>query len=89
MPPPVGLNGFGFSATPATVPAIGCVEIVQATAANPSSSVPNSSPQALFLYRFGIMFAANALAHRYWPSMPVTNPYEQSLAKHLTTAQTP
>ncbi|HVB23503.1 MAG TPA: hypothetical protein VNG51_16315 [Ktedonobacteraceae bacterium] len=84
MPPPVGLNGFGFSANPATVPADGCLEVVQSTAANPSSSVPVSPPQALCLYRFGLMLAANALAHHYWPSIPLANPYEQSLAKHLT-----
>ncbi len=85
MPPPVGLNSFGFSAIPATVPSNGCLESVQSTAANPSSSVPVSPPQALCFYRFGILLAANALAHHYWPSLPVANPYEQSLAKHLAT----
>lgn len=85
MPPPVGLDSFGFSVTPATVPADGCLEIVQTTAASPSSAVPSSPPRAFCLYRFGIMLAANTLAHRYWPSMPVANPYEQALAKHLAT----
>lgn len=88
MPPPVGLNGFGFSASPAAIPADGCLEVVQSTAANPSSSVPSSPPLALCFYRFGIMLAANALAHRYWPSMPLANPYEQALAKRLTAPTT-
>ncbi|MEO8972550.1 MAG: hypothetical protein ABI406_13230 [Ktedonobacteraceae bacterium] len=89
IPPPVGIKGFGFSATPATAPAAGCLEIVQSTAASPSSSVPVSPLQAFCLYRFGIMLAANALAHRYWPSIPIANPYEQALAKQLATTQTP
>lgn len=87
IPPPVGLNGFGFSVTSAAIPAAGCVESVQSTAASPSSSVPVSPPQALCLYRFGILLAANALAHRYWPSMLLANPYEQSLAKRLAATQ--
>jgi hypothetical protein len=87
IPPPVGVISFGFSATPATVPADGCLEIIQLTAASPSSSVPVSPPQALCLYRFGVMLAANALAHRYWPSIPIANPGEQYLAKHLAATQ--
>lgn len=88
IPPPVGLDGFGFSLTSATVPAAGCVASVQPTAASPSASVPGSSPQAFCLYRFGIMLAANALAHRYWPHIPVANPYEQSLARQIAATQT-
>ncbi len=87
IPPPIGLNSFGFSQASTKVSALGCVEIVQATAANPSSSVPASPPQALCLYRFGVMLAANALAHRYWPHMPVATAYEQSLAKRLVATQ--
>ncbi|MHB8600660.1 MAG: hypothetical protein ACYDER_28125 [Ktedonobacteraceae bacterium] len=87
MPPPVGLDSFGFSVTPATVPANGCLAIIQSTAASPSSSVEVSPPQAFCLYRFGVLLAANALAHHYWPSMPVANPYEQSLAKRLAATQ--
>src|SRR5579872_3836858 len=88
IPSPVGLDGFGFSLTSATVPAAGCVAIVQPTAASPSSSVPAPSPQAYCLYRFGILLAANPLAHRYWPHIPVANPYEQSLAKQIAATQT-
>lgn len=87
IPQPVGVISLGFSATPATVPADGCLEIIQLTTASPSSSVPVSPPQALCLYRFGVMLAANALAHRYWPSIPIANPNEQSLAKHLAATQ--
>lgn len=88
IPPPVGLDGFGFSVNAAAIPAAGCVESVQSTASSPSSSVPVSPPQALCLYRFGILLAANALAHHYWPSMLLANTYEQAFAKQLANTQT-
>ena len=84
--PPVGLNSFGFSPVSTTVPALGCVEIVEPTAANPSAPAPVSSPQALCLYRFGIMLAANTTAHHYWPHMLVASAYEQSLARQLVAS---
>ncbi len=89
IPPPAGIGGFGFAVTPATVPADGCLDVVQTTAANPSASEPASAPQALCLYRFGIMLAVNVLAHRYWPSMALATPYEQKLAERMEPAQSP
>ena len=90
IPPPVGLDGYGFSSAATTVSALGCVEIVQPTAAAPSAPAPSSfasPPQALCLYRFGIILAANALAHHYWPHMPIANAYEQLLARQLAAMQ--
>ncbi len=41
------------------------------------------APIAFFLYRFGVFLAANDIAHKYWPTMPLANDYEQQLAKQL------
>jgi hypothetical protein len=87
IPPPVGLNGFGFSPTSTTVPALGCLEVVQSIAGAPASPALAASSHALCLYRFGIMLAANALARHYWPHMPVATAYEQSLARQLAATQ--
>lgn len=85
--PPVGINGFGFSPTSTTVPALGCVEIVQSIVGVPASPALAASSHALCLYRFGVMLAANALARHYWPHMQVANAYEQSLARQIAATQ--
>jgi hypothetical protein len=38
-----------------------------------------------FLYRFGVLLAANAVAHRYLPSLPVADSYEQTVAQQLAS----
>jgi hypothetical protein len=48
--------------------------------------VPSTSPKALpayFLYRFGVLLAANKLAHQYFPSLPMADVYEQSIAQSI------
>lgn len=37
-------------------------------------------PPAYCLYHFGILLAANAAAHRYFPSLPLADASEQRLA---------
>ncbi|MGB8346240.1 MAG: hypothetical protein WCD86_15255 [Ktedonobacteraceae bacterium] len=57
-------------------PAAGCLGVV----------VPSDQPQAqpaYFLYRFGILLAANSLAHRYFPNFPVADAYEQRIAQSI------
>lgn len=85
---PLNLNSFGFAPVPAQGPAAGCAIVVVPTAANPSSSVPVNAPQAICLYRFGLMLAANPLAHQYWPHLPLADSFEQSLARQLTAHTT-
>ncbi|HEX6541002.1 MAG TPA: hypothetical protein VF040_04545 [Ktedonobacterales bacterium] len=53
-----------------------------------AQGTPDISPQSLFtagliLHRFGVSLAVNASAHRYWPTMPVADAYEQAIAQKL------
>jgi hypothetical protein len=59
----------------------GCVAaIVPQQQTIPPASTP---PVAYCLYRFGVLLAANTLAHRYWPDLPVADAYEQQLAQQV------
>ncbi len=40
-------------------------------------------PAAYFLYRFGVLLAANPLAHSEFPSIPMANTYEQGIAQGI------
>lgn len=54
-----------------------------------ASASPNTpavpAPPAYYLYRFGVLLAANDLAHRYFPSLPIADTYEQTSAQQITT----
>ena len=67
------------------VPAAGCVVVV--SPAQTPGITPTPSPRlvAYLLQRFGVLLAANDLAHHYWPYLPVADDYEQQLAKQLVT----
>lgn len=57
-------------------PAAGCLGVV----------VPTDNLQAApayFLYRFGVLLAANHLAHKYFPSFPMADTYEQGIAQSI------
>jgi hypothetical protein len=62
-------------------PAQGCVAqgIVGAQGATPTPGAPS----ALYLERFGLFYAANALARTDDPGMPVASPVEQTLAAQI------
>jgi hypothetical protein len=62
-------------------PAQGCVAqgIVGARGATPTPG----APQALYLERFGLYYAANDLAHTDDPNDPVASPAEQALAAEI------
>ncbi|HKV85685.1 MAG TPA: hypothetical protein VJN88_14120 [Ktedonobacterales bacterium] len=62
-------------------PAQGCVAqgVVGARGATPTPD----APQALFLERFGIYYAANDLAHSDEIGLPVASPAEQALAAQI------
>ena len=38
---------------------------------------------AYCLHRFGIFLAANEIAHRYWPTLPVADTFERKIASQL------
>jgi hypothetical protein len=44
-----------------------------------------SFPAIFLLHRFGIILAANDVAHRYLPFLPLADAYEQKLAQQLAT----
>ena len=66
-------------------PAAGCV--VVATPERVSGAKPAliivKPPVAYCLHRFGVLLAANDLAHRQWPYLPLADAYEQGLANQL------
>ena len=62
--------------------AVGCLAGASQTADN-SATVTVNAPSAYCLYRFGVLLAANAQAHRYWPNMPVIDAYEQGIVQQL------
>lgn len=51
-----------------------------------NTPIAASAPQANILYRFGMLLAANSLAHRWWPNLPVVNSYEQGIATQLVAS---
>lgn len=51
-----------------------------------NTQVAANAPQATILYRFGVLLAANSLAHRWWPNLPVADTYEHGIATQLEAA---
>jgi len=46
-------------------------------------ALSSSAPVGYLLYRFGVLLAVNAAAHRYWPGLPLADAYEQGIASQL------
>lgn len=67
-----------------SVRADGCVGVAMPQPNAAISATPSPAlPPAYCLQRFGVLLAANDLAHRLWPELPVAGAYEQSLARQL------
>lgn len=66
-------------------PPAGCVVVASPAENTDTTPFPSTHPlPGLYcLHRFGVLLAANALAHRYWPYLPVADSYEQNLARDL------
>jgi hypothetical protein len=60
---------------PAPNPADGCVADVNG---------PGGSPAAVFIYRFGIVLAANDQAHALGPNLPIAGTYAWQLAQQIS-----
>jgi len=73
--------GVAVSSSGGAVPAQGCLLIIQVVTDNPVTPAPSSSTTAYCLYRFGVLLAANDLAHHYWSSMPLADKYERGLVQ--------
>ena len=64
-------------------PAAGCLVVATGSLTNtPTSSNP---AVAYFLDRFGVLLAANDVAHKLQPQWPLVNAYERSLVQQLAT----
>lgn len=72
---------WNYVAAPNTVS--GCLGVV--TLDQSQTTQPAEAP-ALCLYHFGVFRAANNVAHKYWPTMPLANAFEQQLAQQLHEA---
>jgi hypothetical protein len=79
---PFQVNWNVASTTPL---AAGCVVVASPTPDSNSTPLPSTYPPPgiYCLHRFGVLLAANALAHHYWPYLPMADAYEQQLARHL------
>lgn len=77
-------SGINWHYVSGTNPAAGCLGMATLNEGQGTHSPP---PVAYCLHRFGVFLAANAVAHHYWPNMPVANAYEQQLTQKLATSQ--
>ncbi len=59
---------------------LGVVILSQDATATPTNF---KQPHAYFLYRFGVLLAANALAHSEFPSVPLADAYEESITQQI------
>lgn len=79
----VALTWLKFSSGPDT--ASGCLAVASPNPATQQTPVTVNASSAYCLYRFGVLLAANAQAHRYWPKLPVVDAYEQSIVQQLVS----
>ena len=79
----IGKNvDWGFVTS--TNEAQGCLAVVVPAPASQTDSPNFKPPAAYFLYRFGVLLAANPLAHREFPSIPTADANEQAIAQSIT-----
>ena len=86
LPPPAERLTWAFvSGTPR---AAGCVA---AATLQHGASLVETSPRAADAYlleRFGVLLAANDLAHQLWPTLPTASAEERALAQRITQQAT-
>jgi hypothetical protein len=83
--PPADASGMQWQFASGPAPAVGCIAL-GSPQPNPGTTPTPSSSQAAVAYclhRFGVNLAANELAQRYWPYLPVADAREQLLAQQL------
>lgn len=77
----IPLSWVYASRLPATDGCLAAAHVQEA----PASALPQD---ALLLHRFGVLLAANDVAHRLWPTLPVADSNEQQLAQNLLEVTT-
>ncbi len=83
--PPADASGMQWQYASGSVPAVGCIALGSPQPHPGTTPTPSSSQAAVAycLHRFGVNLAANELAQRYWPYLPVADAREQLLAQQL------
>lgn len=68
--------------------AAGCVGVGSPAQPLGITPTPTQTPSILAycLQRFGVLLAANDVAHRIWPNLPLADAYEQRLAQQLAAS---
>jgi hypothetical protein len=77
---------FRWEYIPGDPAALGCLAVVvpENIAGTPTADLSDVATSGfVLLHRFGVMLAANAATHRYWPFLPLADAYEQALARTL------
>jgi hypothetical protein len=74
---------WGFAV--GTNEAQGCLGVVVPSPASQQTPTNFKQPAALFLYRFGVLLAANPRAHSEFPSIPMADANEQAIAQSIAT----
>lgn len=69
--------------TSGTTAAAGCLAAAVQVSDSTNAPTTTHASTAYCLYRFGVLLAANSLAHHYWPSLPVANSYEQQTTQSI------
>ncbi len=88
LEPPADANGpvyLQWQFASGTLPATGCLAVGTPQQNAGITPTPTYSPPLVVycLHRFGVLLAANDLAHRSWPYLPLADTYEQRLAQQL------
>jgi hypothetical protein len=63
--------------------AAGCVGVGSPTSLQPAAATPGTIPAPYAMFRFGVILAANDVAHQFWPRLPLADVYERQLAQQL------
>jgi hypothetical protein len=66
-------------------PADGCLAIGSASPQQYFDVTPADVPLSYFLFRFGVLLAANDTAHSFWPYVPVADTQERQWVQDLAT----
>ncbi len=90
LEPPADANGpvyLQWQFASGALPATGCLAVGTPQQSVGLTPTPTHSPPLVVycLHRFGVLLAANDLAHRSWPYLPLADTYEQRLAQQLAT----
>ncbi len=76
--------GIDWQYISATNPAQGCLSVATL---NNGQDTHEPLPVAYCLHRFGVFLAANTVAHKYWPAMPLADAHERQIAQQLIASE--